>query len=519
VTSPLRILLLEDDPTDAALAQELLEADEFVCEVTRVETRAEFLAALESLQNDLILADYKLPSFDGLSALEIVLNSRLDVPFIFVSGTFGEEVAIEALKIGATDYVLKTRLSKLVPAVRRALRERAERKKSEEALRRSEGERRLSEEALKKSERQFRALFDQAAVGIMLLSLSGLTLESNRRMQQMLGYTADELRCRHFEGIAHPDQRDVASNLFAELISGSREYYQIERRYCHKGGALIWADLTVSLVRSDGGEPLFVIAFVEDISDRKRAEEELRQRGRRIHDLELELAHANRVATMGLLTASIAHEINQPITGTVASADAALRWLDTQPPDMKEVRHALDLIMEAGIRAAEVIDRIRALVSKAPPRKDWVDITVAIREVIALTKGEIVKNSVSVQTRLAEGLPFVQGDRVQLQQVLLNLIVNAVEAMSGTSEGQRELLISTEKIESGIAVMVQDSGPGLSPATVGRVFESFHTTKPGGLGLGLSICRSIIEAHRGRLWATNNVRQGATFHFTLPTHS
>jgi C4-dicarboxylate-specific signal transduction histidine kinase len=231
----------------------------------------------------------------------------------------------------------------------------------------------------------------------------------------------------------------------------------------------------------------------------------------RIHELELELAHANPVATMGLLTASIAHEINQPITGTVASADAALRWLDTQPPDMKEVRHALDLIMEAGVRAAEVIDRIRALVSKAPPRKDWVDITAAIREVIALTKGEIVKNSVSVQTRLAEGLPFVQGDRVQLQQVLLNLIINAVEAMSGTSEGQRELLISTEKLESGIAVMMQDSGPGLSPATVGRVFESFHTTKPGGLGLGLSICRSIIEAHRGRLWATNNVRQGPLF--------
>jgi C4-dicarboxylate-specific signal transduction histidine kinase len=233
----------------------------------------------------------------------------------------------------------------------------------------------------------------------------------------------------------------------------------------------------------------------------------------------MELAHANRVATMGQLSASIAHEVNQPIAAAITNAHAALRWLGARPPDLEEVRQALGRILRDGNRAGDVIGRIRDLIRKAPPRKDGLEINEAILEVIALTRGEVVKNGVCVQTQLAEGLPLIQGDRVQLQQVILNLIINAVEAMSGAGGGSRELLISTGIAEpDGVLVMVRDSGPGLAPASLERLFEAFYTTKPGGLGMGLSVCRSIIEAHSGRLWATANLPQGAVFQFTVPAH-
>jgi C4-dicarboxylate-specific signal transduction histidine kinase len=232
-----------------------------------------------------------------------------------------------------------------------------------------------------------------------------------------------------------------------------------------------------------------------------------------------ELAHVNRVATMGQLTASIAHEVNQPIAATVSNAQAGLRWLNRQPPDLDEVREALACIAEDGKRAGEVIAGIRDFMKKAPPRKDRVELNGAIREVIELTRSEAVKNDVWVQTELTDGLPLIQGDRVQLQQVMLNLIVNAVEATSGVGDGSRELLISTKKAETGgVRVAVRDTGPGLTPAALEHLFEPFYTTKPSGLGLGLSICRSIIEAHGGRLWASANVPRGAVFQFTLPEH-
>jgi C4-dicarboxylate-specific signal transduction histidine kinase len=234
-----------------------------------------------------------------------------------------------------------------------------------------------------------------------------------------------------------------------------------------------------------------------------------------LQEVRMELAHANRVATMGQLSASIAHEINQPIGAAITYADAGLRWLDAHPPNLKEVRQAFGVILESGVRAGEVMNRIRALAKKAPLQKDSLEINEVIQEVVALTSREIEKNGISVQTQLVECLPAIQGDRVQLQQVLLNLLINAIEAMSGMSEGQRELLISTAKSGSGVVVSVRDSGPGLMPESVDRLFESFYTNKPGGLGMGLSICRSIIEAHGGRLWAGANEPRGAVFHFKL----
>jgi signal transduction histidine kinase len=261
------------------------------------------------------------------------------------------------------------------------------------------------------------------------------------------------------------------------------------------------------------------IAFVLDLTERKRAEAEARESERRFREMQMELAHATRVATMGQLTGSLAHEVKQPIAAMVTDAQAALRWLGAQPPALDEVRQGLARIVRDGNRAGDVIGRIRGLIEKAPPRRDALAINEAILEVIGLLHGEVVKHGVSVPTQLAEGLPRIQGDRVQLQQVILNLLINGIEAMRGVGDGARELLVRTRPAEAGgVLVAVQDTGPGLDPAKLERLFEAFYTTKPGGLGMGLSICRSIIEAHGGRLWAEANEPQGAMFRFTVPAH-
>src|ERR1700730_5498195 len=218
------------------------------------------------------------------------------------------------------------------------------------------------------------------------------------------------------------------------------------------------------------------------------------------------------------MAVSIAHEVNQPVAAIVTHAEAALRWLGAQPPDLEEARAALRGIMGDGKRAADVIRRIRTLIIKqVATRNDLLDINEAILDVIALTRSEVLRNGVSLRTLLAQDLPLVQGDRVQVQQVMLNLIVNAVQAMSAVSGRSRELLIgSGNNASTGVLVTVRDSGPGLNPESFDHVFDAFYTTKPGGMGMGLSISRSIVEAHGGQLWATANVPQGAVFQFTLP---
>jgi signal transduction histidine kinase len=229
------------------------------------------------------------------------------------------------------------------------------------------------------------------------------------------------------------------------------------------------------------------------------------------------LAHANRVATMGHLAASIAHEVTQPIAAAVTTADAALRWLGAQPPDLGEVRQALGDIIKNGNRASAVIGRIRSLIKKAPPRHEPLDINQAIFDATTLTRSELLRHHIALQIQPAQELPVVQADRIQLQQVLLNLIINAIEAMSGVNEGPRELLISSaSNAVDSVLVAVRDSGPGLTPESFDRLFQVFHTTKPDGMGMGLSICRSIVEAHGGRVWATANAPRGAIFQFTLP---
>ena len=312
-------------------------------------------------------------------------------------------------------------------------------------------------------------------------------------------------RFEEFEQRIHPDDRARTKEHFRIAI---REKADFDHGYriVHLGGEIRDIHVIGHPVLSPSGDVVEFVGTMMDVTERRRAEEERQA-----------LAHANRITTMGQLTASIAHEVNQPIAAVVTNAQAALRWLNMQPPNAEEVRQALDRIVSNGRRAGGVIGRIRALVAKAPPLNDRLDVNEVTREVIALTRSELRSSGTSLQTQLADRLPLVQGDRIQLQQVMLNLILNAVEAMSGSSETARDLLIRTEQDGSGgVLVAVEDSGPGLQPESLDRLFDAFYTTKPSGMGMGLSICRSIIEAHGGRVWATTNVPRGTVLQFTLP---
>jgi PAS domain S-box-containing protein len=370
---------------------------------------------------------------------------------------------------------------------------------------------------LEDREKQIRRLVDANIIGIIIWNLEGRILEANDAFLRMTGYDREDLASGRLNrtDLTPAEWRDRDARTAAELkMLGTVQPF--EKEYLRKDGSRVPVLTGGTLFEESGNQG---VSFVLDLTERKRAEAEARESERRYREAQMALAHANRVTTMGQLTASIAHEVSQPIAATVANADAALRWLGGHPPDLEEVRQALHAIIKDGHRAGDVIGRIRGLIKNVPPRDDQLDINEAIREVIGVARSELLRNGVALQTELAKGLPLARGDRVQLQQIVLNLLMNAVEAMSDAPTGARDLLISTAEDQSdGVLVAVRDSGPGLNPESLERLFDPFYTTKASGMGMGLSICRSIVEAHGGRLWAAPNVPQGASFHFSLPGH-
>jgi len=354
------------------------------------------------------------------------------------------------------------------------------------------------------SEERWRSLFQNASVGIGLLELDGRFVATNPAFQQMVGYTDEELLLL--------TTSDITVEAAPWLSSQVREASgRIEMRLRRKDGELVWAEVSTSAVLTDAGTPSLFAGVVVDITERKRAEEALRL-------AQAELAHASRVMVMGQITASIAHEVNQPLAAVVVSGNAGLRWLDANPPNLGEARDTLRRIIKDGNRASEVLGRIRALLQKRT--LDWTGLGLndLIRDTIAVTAHELQRHRVSVQLELGDELPTVMGDRVQLQQVLLNLILNAVDAMADATDGTRVLRIGSRIDEPGsVAIEVRDCGKGFEPGSVDRLFEAFFTTKPAGLGMGLSVSHTIVEAHGGRIWATANDGPGATLHLSLPS--
>jgi PAS domain S-box-containing protein len=368
---------------------------------------------------------------------------------------------------------------------------------------------------LAEREAKIRRLVDSNVIGIVMWDLDGRLLDANDAFLRMLQYERDDLDAglRWFD-LTPPEWQEVHARSELEELQTTGTMQAREKEYFRKDGSRVPVLIGAAAFE---GQPNQGVAYILDLTNLKRAEEAARESERRYRQVQAELAHANRVATMGQITGSIAHEVNQPITAAVVRAQAALRWLGHDPPDLEEVRQALAQVVRNGTRAGEVVGRIRDLIKKMPPRRDLLELNDLIREVIELTRSEASKNGVSIKVQLADGLPSIRGDRVQLQQVMLNLIINAIEAMSSVTDFGRELLISTEKTELGdVLVVVRDSGPGLASATPERIFDAFYTTKITGLGMGLSICRGIIETHAGRLWASGNAPRGAAFHFSLP---
>ena len=369
---------------------------------------------------------------------------------------------------------------------------------------------------LEASEAKIRRLVEVDIIGCFTWDLEGQIIEANDAFLHMVGYDREDLAIGRLNWLdltpAEWLDRDVRQFLPELKLSGKLQPF--EKEYFRKDGTRVPVLIGIAAFDKQCSQG---VAFALDLTKRKRAEADARESQRRYRELQMELAHANRVATMGQLSASIAHEINQPIAAVIANANAGLRWLGARRPDLNEVQQALRRIVRDGTRAGEVIGRVRTLVKKVPPRLDWLHINEAIREVIPLIQAELQRKRVGLQTGLANDLPLVPGDRVQLQQVIVNLIVNALDAMAGVSDGIRELTIASgAAAPNDVFVEVQDTGSGLDPASLDRLFQSFYTTKPDGMGMGLAISRSIVEAHGGRLSATPNEPRGAVFRMTLP---
>ncbi len=378
------------------------------------------------------------------------------------------------------------------------------------ALQAEIAERARAEEALRASEERWRAIFENSAVGVAVVDAHGRLMAANPTLQRMLGYPADELLTRSMTDFTHDEDLWLSRASIAALVEETGPQYDLQKRYRRKDDRVIWVHASGSVVPGSDRLPRFLVEIIEDITDRKLAEDSLRK-------AQAELAHVTRLTTMGELAASIAHEVNQPHAAVITNGNACRRWLAAPTPNVDEARAAVQRLIRDGHRAADVIQRVRALMKNTGPQKAWLDINDVIHEVLTLAQSDVRRHRVSLRTELAAGLPSVLGDRIQLQQVILNLVMNGMEAMHAVADRSRELLIrSGTHGAQGIFVAVRDAGIGLDPQMVDRIFEAFFTTKPEGMGMGLSISRTIIEAHGGRLWATPHDGPGATVQFTLP---
>ena len=369
-------------------------------------------------------------------------------------------------------------------------------------------QRKRTEQALRESERSLRSAIDGIPGLVAILAPNGDLEAVNRQIFEYCGQSLEELRNWGTNGTIHPEDLPHLAEVFTKSIAAGVPY-ATEARVRRFDGEFRWFEIRGIPVRDASDRIVRWYSLLTDTEDRTQALARLQQ-------MQSDFAHMNRVSMMGELAASLSHEITQPIASARNNARAAQNFLEMQPPNLGEVREALSCVVGDADRAGEIIDRIREQIKKAPPRKERFDLNAAINEVIVLARSVTHRNGVSVQTRLADGLLPVLGDRVQLQQVLLNLILNAAEAMGSVEEGPRELLISTEQDQAGVLVAVRDSGPGIDAEHLDRVFDAFYTTKSSGTGMGLSICRSIIHAHGGKLWAEANEPRGAVFQFTLP---
>ena len=498
----LRLLHLEDDVRDAELVRDMLDASGIACDITHVQTREEFVASLEKGGLDVILADYSLPSFDGMSALRIAAQRSPDVPFIFVSGTLGEELAIEALKLGATDYVLKERLSRVVSAVRGALREarhRAERKRAEEELRASEA--------------RFRTFVDHASDAFILHDEEGTVLDVNRQSCESLGYSRDDLigmTAADFDPDVSPAMRQ---RLRERLRAG--ETVSFETRHRRKDGTVFPVEVRVRAFR-DGGH-LFYISLSRDITERRRAEAE------RVK-LEERVRRAEKMEAIGRFASGIAHDFNTVLGGILAYGEMLFDEAAEGGPAKRYAQN----VLTAATRGRDLVDQILGYTRSQSSKRRPTDVGRAVAETLELVRSS-VPESMALHRSISDGPLLVMGDATQLHQIVMNLCSNAVHAMKPGGAlrvavvpldvgADRALLQGTLRAGDYVRISVEDSGCGMDDATLARIFEPFFTTKEvgRGTGLGLALVYAIVSDYGGAIDVKTAPGEGSTFSIYLP---
>ena len=526
------LIVVADDNADMRQYLTRLLSERY--EVHAVADGRQALEARQQLRSALVLADVMMPHLDGFGLLRAIRDDSAlaDTPVILLSARAGEESRVEGLEADADDYLIKPFAARELLArvaahvkmanVRRQSAEREERMRSEAELEREKL--RASEERLAETSRLYgelqRAdaelqlqveLLQQLPVSAWTLNSDGTPDFVNQVWLEYSGQTLDFVRS-HPEAwmtAVHPEDREIAGKSFWEGVHSGQGFAFETRSLRAQDGTYRWHLNQAVVLRDAEGRVLKFVGTTTDIDDRKRTEEALNQ-------AQGDLARINRVTTMGELAASLAHEVNQPIGGVLINANVCLRKLAHDNPDLDEARAAVTRIQRDAERAADVVGRIRSQFEKAAPNREILDINEIIRETAGLLRSEAVRYNISVRTELAADLPQIIGDRVQLQQVAMNLIVNSLEAMKDV-EGIRELAIKSQLGENEqLLVTVSDTGMGFPPQFAEQIFDPFFTTKPHGTGMGLRISRSIIESHGGRLWAAGAPERGATFHLNLP---
>ena len=364
------------------------------------------------------------------------------------------------------------------------------------------------ERELRANEDRWGAVFANPFMGISVLDKNHYFIMTNSTYQAMVGYTDDELKKLTPLDITPAGEREINRTLFRELQQGKRQNFELVKRLQRKDGKLIWIQLYVFRIADRAATGQHTFGMVFDITEKMQAQDALQA-------AHAELERSAHVSRMGAMTASIAHEMNQPLAAIVANASAGLRWAERIPPAIDRARECFEQIVRAGQHAADVLEGVRTMFKSKELASVQIDLNQLINEVLTLVQGAVKRHDITVRTELDAAIMPVTGNRVQLQQVLFNLITNAIEAMETVAD--RTMLVKSERENSGqVRVTVEDSGTGIEPQHVDKIFGSFFTTKADGMGMGLSICRSIIESHGGRLWASSNRSRGAVFQFTLP---
>jgi PAS domain S-box-containing protein len=500
-----RILHMEDDKKDAELVQAMLIEDGLDCRVNRVETRTSFAAALDEGEYDLIISDFTLPSYDGQSALALAQAKCPDIPFIFFSGTIGEELAIQVLQNGATDYVLKQRPARFVSAVRRALSE-AEKKSARMRV----------DQALRNAQERFRGIYESSTDAIAYASLDGHLLDVNQSFAKLTGYTREELLTKTYQELT-PKEFRVMEDKLVQAILKKGEPAEYEKEFIRKDGSRVPICLTVFAVNGQSGTAIGLAAIIKDITERKGAEEALRKTEERLRQIQ-------KMEAIGQLTGGIAHDFNNLLLVINGYSDLTLDKLTVDDP----LRQNVDQIRQAGERAASLTRQLLAFSRRQVLAPKVLDLNVVVRGIETMLR-RMIGEDILFETALQSGLCRVEADPGQIEQVIMNLAVNARGAMP---EGGK-LIIETTNVELDefrrpdldispgpyVLLAVSDTGIGMDKETQERIFEPFFTTKETGkgTGLGLATVYGIVKQSGGYIWVYSEPGQGTTFKIYLPS--